>query len=579
MQKIILITSKYEDKKNSKIKKKIYAGNWCIKNPQNDIIYDWNLNNNFEKNYDYLNKIMQKFGKILSKKLNQLHKIDKDPRFWEILLFPWLTYYIPAQFYRWKIVKDIVAKNKNLYVYKPNLIKYPPVTDSLEFYEGITNSDYLNEVFFGRIIDFLIKKKKISKIFLKDKTKIPNDIKKYSIPRKSNNIKEKIKKISSFIISKIYKEKKILICEGLISSQDLIELNLKLNQAPIFSKRVFNKQYYLSTISNLKTRKDLRKKISLDEKKFDDFENFLSIYIMEDMPKCLLEGFGPLNKMVNKINLYPKYAVVFHDHYHNELFKFWYANNLKSIKLIICAHGAAMQPKPAHFGIESKIANKKVSYVNDDECPIRTRVKLPFPQLIRYKRKNPKFLIFSTYTPEYYPCRYGVSNNTFATNRNYEDLLLLKKYLDKKIFSQLKISNKLSNSKSIKNLNNLFYGKKNINNIPFSKQINSAKLMICTYPQTTFLESVASGPTLALFNYKDWIFTKNNMKIYDKLIYNNIFFESAEELSFFINKKWENIDIWWSEIKKKKIIDEYLSLFQEDPNYLKEWKNFLRTLV
>ena len=155
----------------------------------------------------------------------------------------------------------------------------------------------------------------------------------------------------------------------------------------------------------------------------------------------------------------------------------------------------------------------------------------------------------------------------------------MKKYLDKKIFSQLKISNKLSNSKSIKNLNNLFYGKKNINNIPFSKQINSAKLMICTYPQTTFLESVASGPTLALFNYKDWIFTKNNMKIYDKLIYNNIFFESAEELSFFINKKWENIDIWWSEIKKKKIIDEYLSLFQEDPNYLKEWKNFLRTLV
>ena len=156
MQKIILITSKYEDKKNSKIKKKIYAGNWCIKNPQNDIIYDWNLNNNFEKNYDYLNKIIQKFGKILSKKLNQLHKIDKDPRFWEILLFPWLTYYIPAQFYRWKIVKDIVAKNKNLYVYKPNLIKYPPVTDSLEFYEGITNSDYLNEVFFGRIIFFLI---------------------------------------------------------------------------------------------------------------------------------------------------------------------------------------------------------------------------------------------------------------------------------------------------------------------------------------------------------------------------------------------------------------------------------------
>ena len=31
-------------------------------------------------------------------------------------------------------------------------------------------------------------------------------------------------------------------------------------------------------------------------------------------------------------------------------------------------------------------------------------------------------------------------------------------------------------------------------------------------PQTTFLESIASGPTIGLFNYKDWLPTKDNLK-------------------------------------------------------------------
>ena len=380
------------------------------------------------------------------------------------------------------------------------------------------------------------------------------------------------------MISKIYKKKNVLICEGLISSKDLIELDLYLNQPPTFSKKVFDKQNYHSVISNLKIQKVLRKKIKLNENKLDNFENFLITHIMNDMPKNLLEGFKTLNRMANKINLYPKYVIVFYEHYHNELFKFWYANNLKSTKLIISAHGAAMQSNPAHFGLESEIANKKISYVNDDQCPINKRIKLPFPKFINNKRKNPKFLIFSTYTSEYYPCRYGVSNNTFIKNRNQEDLLSLKKNLNKKIFAQLRISNKLSNSRSIMNLSNLFEGKKNIGDISFSKQLDNAKLMICTYPQTTFLESIASGPTIALFDYKDWIPTKKNIQIYDKLISNNVFFESSEQLSLFINKKWDNIDIWWNDLIEKKIINEYLNLFQDDQNYLKEWKRFLRTL-
>ena len=103
--------------------------------------------------------------------------------------------------------------------------------------------------------------------------------------------------------------------------------------------------------------------------------------------------------------------------------------------------------------------------------------------------------------------------------------------------------------------------------------------MICTYPQTTFLESIASGPTVALFNFRDWKPTNKNIKIYEKLILNNVFFESSEELSSFINKNWDTIDIWWNSVKEKKIIDEYINLFQKDSKYLNEWIGFFKKLL
>ena len=580
MYKLLLITSKYEDKKNKSTIKKIYAGNWCLKKGKvgKNIIYNWNSNNNFKKNYNYLSKVVRKFNNILSKKLNEIHNVNKDQKYWEILLFPWLTYYISAQFYRWKIINDIVNKNKNLYVNKLNLENCMPANDSLDFHAKITNSGYVNEVFFGRVINFLISKKKIYKIFSKRKIKFKNDINKFCIPLKSSTFKEKIKNILTLIMSKICKQRKILICEGLISLKDLIQLNLNLRQFPIFSTNIFNNRKYSYEISILKLQKDLRNKIQLNEEKLDSFENFINTYIMSDMPKHLLEGFKIVSEMANKLNLSVKYVIVFYEHYHNELFKFWYADNHKSTKLIVSPHGGAMQTNSAAFGLDTEIANKKISFIPEDECTFKKKVRLPFPKFIRRKRKNPKFLIYNTYDSEYYPCRYGISNNTYMQNRNEKDLLSFKKNLNDKIYSYLKISSKLSNSISIKNINSISDGKKNITNIHINKLLDIAKLMICSYPQTTFLESIASGPTIAIFNYEDWFPHKKYIKIYDKLISNNVFFESSEELSFFINKNWENIDIWWNNLKEKKIIDEYLNFFQKDSKYLSEWNKFLGSL-
>ena len=581
MQYKHLIISKSEDNKYTNSFKKVYAGHWCVKKKlrKNDYIYDWNSNNNFKKNYKYLDNIINDYCNILSKRLNYLHNKNESSKYWEILLFPWLTYYIPAQFYRWKTITDILKTNKKLHIIKSKIKDYEPVVDSMEFQESITNSDYLNNIFFSRIINYLYENKKFSNNFFKDKNFIQNnDINKYRKIKINLKPNLSIRVILEKFLNIINLKKNIFICEGLLSTKDLIKLNFLINENTIFSKKIFDKLIYLVKISELKVDKKFRVRLPLKKKYKDNFLEFIDLHIMTDMPKNLLEGFELLNKMAKKIKISPKYVIVFHEHYHNELFKFWVAQNFKSTKIIIGSHGAAAQELPAHFGLESRIANKKISFVNDDDCPSHKKVKLPFPKKINFIRKKPKLLIYSCYSPEYYPCRFGVSNNTYARNRNQNDLLTLKKNLKRNIFLNLRISSKATNYRSLNNIKKLFNGNKNIKNISFRNQLNSAKLVICTYPQTTFLESIASGPTVCLFNYEDWTPIKDKQKIYKKLIDNKIFFENTDELAYFINKKWDDIDIWWDDLKRKKVISEYLNIYQKEKDYLRPWKNYLKKI-
>ena len=42
----------------------------------------------------------------------------------------------------------------------------------------------------------------------------------------------------------------------------------------------------------------------------------------------------------------------------------------------------------------------------------------------------------------------------------------------------------------------------------FSKYLYKSKLIICSYAQTAFLESIVTGPTILIYNPKQWIHQK-----------------------------------------------------------------------
>ena len=69
MKHKFLITSVRENYKLKKNIQRIYIGNWCLQNQTeyNPKVFDWDLNNNFKLNYNYLSKTIEKYKILLSK--------------------------------------------------------------------------------------------------------------------------------------------------------------------------------------------------------------------------------------------------------------------------------------------------------------------------------------------------------------------------------------------------------------------------------------------------------------------------------------------------------------------------------
>ena len=82
-------------------------------------------------------------------------------------------------------------------------------------------------------------------------------------------------------------------------------------------------------------------------------------------------------------------------------------------------------------------------------------------------------------------------------------------------------------------------------NAELDAHIKLSKLVICTYPQTTFFDAIMSGPTILVYNPKLWKQYKELDKPYKFLKENNIIFDNPKDAANHINNIWKDIDEWW----------------------------------
>jgi putative transferase (TIGR04331 family) len=109
--------------------------------------------------------------------------------------------------------------------------------------------------------------------------------------------------------------------------------------------------------------------------------------------------------------------------------------------------------------------------------------------------------------------------------------------------------------------------------------IRKSKLVICSYPQTTFTEAMVSGkPCILFYNpiYNETV--KEANELINLMIEANIIFTCPYKAAEHINKIWDNIEEWWMSKEVNYARQKfYLMALNSDKSFLHSWYRFLKS--
>lgn len=552
-----------------------------------------------KKNIEFYEDLLHLHSLVLEKladTLNEYHNLNYNKKFWRILIDPFLIDYITNLFFKIKKIDKALLLSQDLkYVVYEKLYEYPKTYDYLE-YENQLRGDLYQQYVYQKIItqefksniNFIYeknfpndKKYKYEIMYLERKVKDfnPLNLKIFSNVEKSLT-KKLTKKTAYFfdtLLGTLIKNYSVVFLSIKMPKLSFIKLCLSLRTIPRFFFKDFDGNKIEKGIYKITERNKIKIKISPKSK----IENYIKNNINYDLPITLVEDFNKYKDFCSNIKIYSKKIVFDNVVYGSELYKFWIASKSldKSIKLISCQHGGSLKLMEENFDFEDKISDLRYVWHKDSN---KNRIQLP-PLKLADSKKIKKNIngdcLLVPYASDLYCTRIDFCPNDFRALKHVEQYKILYENLHEKIKKQFKIKLDIS-----KGLNEEKYIRRFVEDKKFLKDQNlfsafrKSKIIICTYPETTFIEALATDiPTILIYPEKYWIFDNNILELIDKLIDAKIIFHNPKEASIHLNNIWDNPMLWWESDKVKNILSETFDKIGNpfNINWIVEWKKEL----
>lgn len=575
------IDNKYSLLLNKKKFNKFYLGKFCISddlefnefNKKNCLNSNWKYRNKNILEYKYLKKVTLSLFKVIAKKLNKIHKVKENKKYWKVILYPWVCYYVNTSYDRWKIISNFqkLKKKNKFFVYKYNLQhNYLKILNLVDWHNKIS-LDPLNNFLFIEIIKFKnlknieIIKKKNNKIYSKPSQKLKYYFSNFFL-------------IFDILLSKLGNRfNKLYIDKFYFPRLSFIKLCLKYFQIP--AKNIY-------TFENSKINNDLNhplRNLEIDKKLYNcKFEEFIYKKAFTFLPMSYLENYKKIifqNQNITKKKLFiGMYSV----HWNDE-FKIYLAECLKKgSKYIHADHGAGLIGKydylHNHF---YDISNKVI--IQNRNCKRKKEIYLG-PTIFKKKIKinNNKKLLINFHEPERYCFRVPLTTQHLDDHiENFKILVKSIKKLKPEIREQVKFRCKVIDGYNSELRFKFFFGSNCIENPKIENYTNSlikSKLIICTIPQTSYTECLFQNIPVILVTHNIGYFDdQKKKKLLNIFLRNKLAFKNYFDAVKFINENWNNIDNWWNSYRIQNLRKYYLKLFYSvDKDFENKWFNFIK---
>jgi putative transferase (TIGR04331 family) len=558
----------------------VFLGEWCKEYLERHkwsdrsfttVSWHWRDRDKLINDYGYLKDLYENILSELAPKLNSIHGVNYSLRYWRIILGPWLYVYISAVWDRWENIKKVASIDIELETIVPDKAICRHVANDYGYAMGyIKTCDEWNYLIYCDILQAQAP----SNITLINKKVILKKINTITIS--SVSLRRSIVNTFDFIVRKIQftDSYNFILYKSNFPLTDLIRVYLNLKQ--MFRLHVeFDKKIQHGRVSH-----SMRSKIKITSSG-TCFEDFLFQSIPKDIPKCYIEGYSDLS---SHCALLPDAKIIMTAiaHFSNDLFKVWAAKQVnRGSKLIVSEHGGAIPPEiPNFFEHEENISDKRITW----HIPLeRSHVRLPPTKLkkihINFSRK--KILLVSLDASRHSGrCFSGISGplifDEFKQKCDFIDRL------DEKSIKNFKIR---AYQKQIWGTR-LWYSERYGEEIiaatkTLHKDYSQSKLIICSYPQTTFSEAMFSEvPTILLYVDKFW----ETLPDFDSLILelkkSGIIYTDPVKAANHVNNICRNPMEWWNKketIRARNMFFDMCVETSRDP--ISEWSSFFKNTL
>jgi len=558
----------------------LFLGDWCKlykqekswdKRVHQTVPYHRKDRVKFAHDHEYLIILHEKVLHAVSKKLNEYHNTRHSLRYWRIVIGPWLSIFVPTIFDRWESLKLVFLDYDFDEVFATQFTDFDFVKSDYQESTALIQSQKWNYQTYSDIILFQYKNKCVI-----NKIDVVNEKSNINSNKPSRYLVKSMFRFIDNVMSKVQKNYKVVFVSSYFDIISIFRLSIKLKQLP---RVYFNfHDHFL-----LKTKEINDRKVLIDFIVDSDFEKYLSINLFKNIPYSYIEGFQTLKNKALRCNLNGKIIFTANAHFSNDFFKIWSADQVcnKDSKLIISLHGGAIPSLMSSFSRhEDIVSDKKIVW---HKSLNKKQIRLPPNKFLNKKivtSKNKSGITVIGLDLGMYSYGHQSGPNSSLILEDFDQKVVFIENSSALFNGEVKIFPYSPSDWDIKSRYIDVFGEQIISPYKkFSDVINKSKIIVCTYPQTTFSEAMYSNtPVILLYVKEYWELRPEFNELLLTMKEAKIVFFDAILASKHISEIYSAPEEWWeSDIVVSARNAFYDNCLRSSNDWLTEWGLFFKT--
>lgn len=544
----------------------VFLGEWCLLHerrsfwePLNGRLLETPLHSAEAAHsaYVYINALYERTLPILRNVLNTVHGKQYSERYWRIVLGPWLRLYLSVSYDRYIHLKTALEQYPDCDTLVLPEASFTVPSDTLDFAWLVKDDSFNLQIY--------------TKILAAQGRTFPTGAPIVHTSAHGNFVDRSWRENALNAIAKICigigarNKRSIFLRSSYFSKSSEIQLSIKT------AGRVLPILRPLTEPSLPLENRDLRKNLPKIELGPGEFERCLSVLLLSDLPRSVLEGYSGIHQDAKEVYPQNPKAILSANAWHfDETFKQWAAISAEKGTLLIGTPHGGNYGGPADMSFEdheAAIVDRYYSWGWErKDCSAEV---IPFPASKLAGRKKigasnlKRGILWATTSEPRYLIQYSLLPKFFHEYLRWQGRFA--KTLHPSIVSVLRLRpHREDQGWSIAQRIIECIPDVTIEtwDVPFQESLDNCRLYICDHLSTTFAEALAADkPTLLFWNPEANRLRPDAQPYYDLLRKSGILFDTPESAGAAVHRIYADVETWWNDPDRKCAVETFCERF------------------